>query len=66
MFVRTGLLFFSAEILTIFLRKREDNGKLDQFLGTLGGDRATVQFYDLLGNGKPQSRAAVIVMFVSG
>ena len=53
MFVRTGLLFFSAEILTIFLRKREDNGKLDQFLGTLGGDRAAVQFYDLLGNGKP-------------
>lgn len=46
---------FSTEILTIFLRGGQRNGKLDQIIFAAGSNRAVMKFDDSFRYGKPQT-----------
>ena len=58
LFLRTGFLFFSVQILTIFLLKRQRRRKFNHILRAPGLYHAAVQLHYLLRNGEPQPRAA--------
>lgn len=52
LFLRTGFLFFSVQILTIFLRKRQLHRKFNHILRAPCLYRTAVQLHYLLGNGQ--------------
>lgn len=52
MFLRMGFLFFSVQILTIFLRKRQLHRKFNHILRAPCLYRITVQLHYLPGNGQ--------------
>ncbi len=54
MFLRTGFLFFSVQILTIFLRKRQLHRKFNHILRA----PTAVQLHYLPGNGQAQPNTA--------
>lgn len=58
MFLRTGFLFFSVQILTIFLRKRQLHRKFNHILRAPGLYHAAVQLHYLPGNGQAQPSTA--------
>lgn len=58
MFLRTGFLFFSVQILTIFLRKRQLHRKFNHILRAPCLYRTTVQLHYLPGNGQAQPSTA--------
>lgn len=58
MFLRTGFLFFSVQILTIFLRKRQLHRKFNHILRAPCLYRTAVQLHYLPGNGQAQPNTA--------
>ena len=60
MFLRTGFLFFSVQILTIFLRKRQLHRKFNHILRAPCLYRTAVQLHYLPGNGQAQPNTAAV------
>lgn len=58
LFLRTGFLFFSVQILTIFLLKRQRRRKFNHILRAPGLYHAAVQLHYLPGNGQAQPSTA--------
>ena len=58
LFLRTGFLFFSVQILTIFLRKRQLHRKFNHILRAPCLYRTAVQLHYLPGNGQAQPNTA--------
>ena len=59
-FVQKDFYYFSAEFLTIFLRCRKKNLKLNPLLCAFSGNCSAVKLHTLLCNGKSQSGSAAL------